>query len=140
MQTIEPNDIGLSLVATWSDLSAAGPLVDQLDKAGVRYECQQIPHLLNWHGGESYLVFYDSPKTGKPTTVLCTPIRYDIDAFAEDYFYFVGMTQAAALEIGEAGWLTRYDRCCELCGRKKPFELRSYREGKASTEGGETAG
>jgi len=123
VQTFEPNDIGLSMAATWSDMSAAAPLLDQLDKAGIAYRRREIPHLLHLAGGEAYLVFYDSPKTGKPTTVLCTPIQYDVDAFAEEYFYFTGMTEAVALSIGEAGWLSRYDRCCELTGRKKPLEV-----------------
>jgi hypothetical protein len=119
----EANDIGLSAAAAWSDNAAAAsshmdvfwpPLLEQLDRAGITYQRQEIPDLPRWGNSEAYLVFYDSPRTGRPTTVLCTHISFDIDAFAEDCFYFTGLTQAEALAIGEAGWLARYERCCEL--------------------------
>ena len=110
----EPNDIGLTAAAVWSFDRDGPPLVDQLDDAGITYAQQEIPQLLHWGGGRANLFFYDSPRTRLPTTVLCTQIHFDFDAVGEDCFYFNAMTQMEAIAIGEAGWLTRYDRCCEL--------------------------
>jgi hypothetical protein len=111
---IEPNDIGLNAVAAWGYDGLSPPLLDQLDDAGITYVRQEIRHLLHWGGGEAYLVFYSSPRTGQPTTVLSTQIRFDCDTVGEDCFYFTRLTQAEALAIGEEGWRTRHDRCCKL--------------------------
>lgn len=103
---IAPNEYGLTNYHCWSD---CGPtLREVLTKNSVSYQETEIPHLVGF-AGNAELIFYVSPKLGKPVTVLAIPHRYDIDGFAEEYFYFVGMTKEQALQ-DEQWWLNLYPK------------------------------
>lgn len=107
---MQDNTIGLKQSKSWSDMSTDAPLVDQLDQQQIAHVEIVIPNLVGL-GGSAYLCEYTSPATGKAVTVLCVPIRYEIDGFAEDYYYFEGL----ALDDAQAlDWIDLYDACREL--------------------------
>lgn len=107
MQTIPPNRLGLTKVSGWSDLMAGNTLEDQLKKAGVPYEEVEIPHMGTF-AGNARLIFYTNPKSGWSVTVLIVVHQSDIDSWAEDYFYFEGMTKEGAM-ADENWWIENYD-------------------------------
>ena len=111
MLPMPANDIGLSFYNGWTDLMAGDPQEAQLQAAGRHYEKIDITHIVGM-GGCAYLLCYTSLK-GEPVTVLVVPLRGDIDSFAEDYYYFLGMTQEEATK-DESAWLARYDECVRL--------------------------
>lgn len=110
MKEIEKNEIGLTRFAWTADGYQPG-LTDQLDKAGIPYEVHEIPHLVGM-GGSASLIFFRGT-SGEDRCVLFIPIRYEIDGFAEEYYYFDGMSKEKALE-SEQWWLDAYERCKEL--------------------------
>lgn len=107
MTPAKPNTLGVTGTASWSDLSRGDPLADQLKKAEIQFDRIDVPHLVGM-AGSAYLVCYVSPRSGKPMTVLCVPVRYEIDGWAEDYFYCEGMTREQAL-ADENHWLKVYN-------------------------------
>jgi hypothetical protein len=113
MKNIEKNEIGLIAFA-WRADGYGETLEQQLEKNKVEYETVEIPHLVGM-GGAAYLTFYHNPKTHKDMAVLCIPIRYEVDGFAIEYFYFEmnKEREERALE-SESWWLDAYDRCREL--------------------------
>jgi hypothetical protein len=104
----QPNAISLTHYHGWDDSCASGPLCDQLATAKIPFEQMDVPHLVSMAGNAS-LVFYVSPKTGKPVTVLLIPSRADIDSFGEEYFYFEGMTREQAM-ADERFWPDAYEQ------------------------------
>jgi len=108
----QANDFGLTQIGQWTDYQSSPPLDEQLTQRGIEFDRADIPHLVGM-GGCAYLIFYCSPNSGKPVTVLCVPVRADIDSFYEDYWYFEGMSREQAL-ADEQIWLTRYDLCRAL--------------------------
>jgi len=110
MENAPENTIGLTKIGGWEDMSSHQPLTDQLDAAAIAYTRSEIPTIVGM-GGPAYTVFYASPKTGNAVTVLCVPVRYEVDGFAEDYYYFEGMAPEA---VGADGWTNTYDECRRL--------------------------
>lgn len=107
---VEPNNIGLTALRTWdSSYTSSPPLIDQMTASGVAHTVHQLPQIVGM-GGNAYLLCYTSPKTSTPVTVLVVPHRSDVDQFAEDYFYFEGMDESAAVAGDfEARWAELYD-------------------------------
>jgi hypothetical protein len=72
---IKPNTIGLTRYdyTTW-DGSIRRPetLLDQLRAAAIPHEVRSLADLRGW-SGDAYLVWYTSPKHGRPVTVLVVP-------------------------------------------------------------------
>jgi hypothetical protein len=109
-----PNDFGLTGIGEWDGMLDARTLHQQLDAQGVTSERVALPQIVGM-GGSAELLFYTSPRSGQPVTVLCVPHRYDVDGFAETYYYFEGMGRAEALAGDwEVAWAERYDRAEEL--------------------------
>ncbi len=115
MEDIKENEIGLIKFAWWADFG--DPLLKQLEKAGITYQTVDIPHLVGI-GGCAYLTFFTGT-SGKNWTVLCIPIHYDIDGFAEEYYYFDGneWPMEKAIE-SEQRWIDAYEKCRELTKRE----------------------
>ena len=103
------NPFGMTRYAWWSDLaeiqSGTKPLRDQLTAQNVTFEEEQIPYIVGM-AGTAALLFYTSPRTGQPVTVFCIPHRYDVDSWAEDYYYFEGLSKDEALA---KDWSEVYD-------------------------------
>lgn len=99
------NDFGCTIRNGVSDMTETnGTLIQQMDKAGVKYTRTE----LNMGGVNTepcYLVHYTSTKTNSPMTILVFP-QAGIDSWAEDYFYFPGMTLDDALALN---WRQVYD-------------------------------
>lgn len=110
MKTLPENSVGLKCFSYWCDFGKT--LHEQLTEANIPYETVDIPHLIGM-GGSAYFTFYRSPKTHKSITVLCIPIRYDIDGFAEEYYYFDQISRDEAL-ADEQYWLKVYRECKKL--------------------------
>jgi hypothetical protein len=104
------NDFGLIATAGWDGTVSSPPLEDQMTRGGVPVDTYDLPGIIG-AGGIGRLLFYISPNSGRPMTVLTVPHRAEVDQFAEDYFYFE-MTRAEALD-GDADvrWADLYDRC-----------------------------
>lgn len=109
---IPPNKIGLTKFNYWSDMQPNKDLREQLQDRGIEFSEIPITHLVGM-AGNAALVFYISPVSGKPVTVLAVPIRYEIDSFAEEYYIFEGMTKEQALR-DEEWWLIAYDAARHL--------------------------
>jgi hypothetical protein len=108
-------DFGLTriLVCDYS----GDPIETALGKQGIPAARRELPGIVGM-GGAAWLLGYLSPKTGLPVTVLAVPHRYDIDQFAEEYFYFEGLSWADALAGDvDVEWARRYDRCRLAAGR-----------------------
>ncbi len=116
MDTAPSNTIGLTHIAGWTDLMAGDRLEDQLEKAAVAIEKQDIPTIVGM-GGCARLVGYTSQRTGQPVTVLVVPLQGDIDSWAEDYYIFGGLSFEDATRMTD--WHERYDTCNAL--RKQSF-------------------
>lgn len=106
MKVLPDNPHGLTYTAHWTDLASGSPLADQLDAAGVAYERRDVPTIVGMAGCAYTLTYPSARLDGRPVTVLCIPTRYDVDAWAETYWYAVGMDQAAA---HLADWTAAYD-------------------------------
>jgi hypothetical protein len=105
-------DFGLTRIVT-CDYSS-DPIETALDKQKVTFTRRELPNIVGM-GGNAWLLNYTSPKTGLPVTVLVTPHRFDIDDFAETYYYFEDMDWAVATAGDvDTTWTERYDRCREV--------------------------
>ena len=113
MQPVADNEIGLTGFATVTDPRRDETLEAQLAAQRVEYTKINLPFLIGM-GGDASLICYTSPKSGQPVTVLCVPLRPDIDSFAEDYYYFVGLGQDDALALSPDDWIARYDTAKEI--------------------------
>lgn len=108
MRSAPPNAIGWTKSAEWEE---AGPdLAQTLVDAGVTSTIIDLPSIAGL-GGAAYLTCYTSPLTGLPVTVLCLPVRYDVDLFGEHYRYFEGTDEAAARQMD---WPTLYGQMRDL--------------------------
>jgi len=100
------NDIGLSQHVE-IEIGADQPaLIDVLQRLDIPYETFKLENIVGM-GGAAYLLWYTSRKTGKPVTVLCIPLQWDVDSFGEEYFYFEGLTKEEALQ---RDWIKVYDK------------------------------
>lgn len=98
---VEQNSIGLTLWAQGEE-----HLIREVFKRnGVAFQEAPIPHLTG-AGGCASLVFYTSPTSGKPVTVLVIPQPFS-DAYIEEYYYFEGLGREDAM-LDEQAWLDRY--------------------------------
>ena len=95
MKTFEPNDIGLSSTSSWDSDPRGDGLRGQLKAEGVPFREAEVPNIAGW-AGCAFLVFYTSPRSGKPVTVLATPYMIGPDAWGETYYNFSGMDEQAA--------------------------------------------
>jgi len=104
------NKLGFTHFAWWADWGET--LREQLEKKNIQYEEAHISHLIGIHS-EANLIFYVSPAINKPMTVLIISEQYEIDGFAERYYYFAGMTKEQALQ-DENWWVENYDEFVRL--------------------------
>ncbi len=107
---IPPSQIGLTRFNYWDDKQPNSDLRGQLKKGRIQYSEAPIRHPVGTDGTAS-LVFYNSPKSGKPITVLV--VAHRPASFSEDYFYFEGMTKEQALR-DEEWWLIAYEAAEQL--------------------------
>lgn len=111
MEQAPPNEIGFTRFAYWAD-GYGSTLEGRLEERKIPFTKAEIPHLIGM-AGCAYLLFYQSPNTGLQVTVLCVPLRYDIDGFMEEYYAFEGKGRDEALQ-DEKWWLQAYDTCRKL--------------------------
>lgn len=94
----QDNDYGCTKRDGVTDMTEKnGTLVQQMDKAGIHY----VKTTLNMGGAVAescYLLHYTSTKNNQPLTILVFP-QAGIDSWAEDYFYFPGMTLQGASKL-----------------------------------------
>lgn len=109
-----PNEIGLTHYRADEGI---GLLAGQLTRQEIEYTSRSLPTIVGM-AGEAYLVHYQGPQTGQPTTVLVIPHQWEIDAVGEEGYYFVGLTEAEAYD---RDWVTTYDQVQELRGG--PLEI-----------------
>ncbi len=114
MRPAPDNRLGLTGIASYDDMINARTLADQLTDQGVTYVGFEVPDISGM-GGNAEVLTYISPKVGRPVTVLIVPSQYDVDRYAEDYFYFEGLD---AGEAAEMDWVATYDACRELAARE----------------------
>lgn len=110
MRPASPNDFGLTATATYDDMLNSATLSQQLAARSVPHATTELPDIVGL-GGCAAVITYTRQKTGQPVAVLVVPHRYDVDRFAEDYFYFQGMDVDA---VAAADWVGLYDRCTAL--------------------------
>src|SRR3990167_6595135 len=92
------NDFGCTKRDGVSDMTeTSGTLIQQMDKAGVKYIRTEL-NMGSANADPCYLVHYTSTKTNEPMTILVFP-QAGIDSWAEDYYYFSGMTLKDALSL-----------------------------------------
>jgi hypothetical protein len=113
MYTLKDNEIGLKF---FSSVEFGEDLITQLGNSGVEYTTAEISHLVG-RNGCAYLLFYYSRKLDCPMTVLCVPIRYDVDGFATDYYYFPGVDRDTALE-SEQRWVDAYETARKIVDKE----------------------
>ena len=98
----EDNDYGCTKRDGVSDMTETnGTLIQQMDKAQIHYTRTTL-NIGAASTEPAYLLHYTSPKTNAQMTVLVFP-QAGIDSWAEDYYFFAGMT------INEASKLNWYD-------------------------------
>lgn len=108
---VMPNGIGLTRFRSISfDVAGQASLTDQLEAAGAPYGRVDIPNIVGM-GGNAYLIFYTSPSSGRPVTVLVVPVQADVDQFHEDLYYFEGIGPEEARSLD---WLVLYDKARAL--------------------------
>lgn len=94
------NDFGCTKCTGVTDMTtvdSAGTLIDQLEKAGIQYE-KTVLSIGVMFAEAAYLIHYVGRKSGKDMTILVIP-QVGADSWAEDYFYFPGMTKHNASEL-----------------------------------------
>ncbi len=98
------NDYGCTKHAGCSDMTGETPLLNQLHQAFIEYERTEL-RMGTLTAEPASIVTYFSKKSNQPMTVLIVP-QAGADSWAEDYYYFPGMTHAAANELD---WYTVYN-------------------------------
>lgn len=110
------NDFGLTHLSTYDDMVDTVRLRQQLAARGIDFEVVDLVNIVGV-GGVAHLVFYTSAISGSPFTVLVVPHRYDVDRYAEDYYYFESMDRGSAGPDDAARWAELYDRCVAAASR-----------------------
>lgn len=98
------------ITSVTDDTPGAVTLADQLEKQSVPYTTTGLPRIVGT-GGAATLIHYISPATGKPVTVLCVPLRIEIDCCGERYYYFIGMDRESSRRHD---WIQIYESCKDL--------------------------
>jgi hypothetical protein len=115
------NTIGWTHECSYVDSLGGDCLTEQLAKKKISYLEIRIPHLAGVHAWP-FLVMYTSPISGKHVVVLTIHDRYEIDDWAERYYYFEGMSKEQAL-ASEQFWLDAYDTIQEAQGGPKAARI-----------------
>jgi hypothetical protein len=108
MTAAPANRFGVTRFASWSGDGMAADLRAQLSQEGIPFEEVALPHLVGLAGTVA-LLGYVSPTSQQAVTVLAIPHRYEIDDYAEDYFYLPGLSIAEAVARGEPWWIELYE-------------------------------
>ena len=94
----QDNDYGCTKWSGVSDMDAKnGTLLEQLDNAGIAYTTAQL-NMGSVNAGPCYLVHYTTTKSQMLMTILVFP-QAGIDSWAEDYYYFPGMSGEDAAQL-----------------------------------------
>ncbi len=99
------NDFGCTKWDGVTDMTETnGTLIQQMEKKGIHYTRTNL-NMGALPAEPAYLVHYTSQKSKIPMTILVIP-QIGADSWAEDYFYFPGMTMQDAIGLN---WCIIYE-------------------------------
>lgn len=95
MNPAKPNDYGITNAGYATDMTDAGDIRTQLQKAGITYRETSL-NMGTLFADPACIITYTNPSHGRQVSVLIIPLRGP-DSWCEEYYSMLGTDHEAAL-------------------------------------------